>query len=336
MLLDTFQRRLRDLRLSVTDKCNFRCPYCMPIEVYGDDYAFSPKADILTFEEITRLMRVFVRAGIEKLRITGGEPLIRKDLPTLIGQLTALPGLQEVTLTTNGWFLAQQARTLKEAGLNRITVSLDSMDDAVFGRMNGRGYGVARVLEGIEAALAAGLAPVKVNAVVKRSENYADIPALAEHFRGKRVIVRFIEFMDVGNRNGWRLDEVVPSAEVIGQIQRRWPLEPVEPNYRGEVADRYRYRDGAGEIGVISSITQPFCGDCTRGRLTTDGRFITCLFAETGISLRDPLRQGAGEDALLGLIQGTWRNRTDRYSEDRTANSDIRRRRKIEMYQVGG
>ncbi|HEX9841991.1 MAG TPA: GTP 3',8-cyclase MoaA [bacterium] len=336
MVRDRFQRPLRDLRISVTDKCNFRCPYCMPMEVYGEDYEFSPKAEILTFEEITRLARQFARAGVRKLRITGGEPLIRKDLTELIAQLAAVPGVDDVTLTTNGWFLAQQAHALKRAGLGRVTVSLDSLDEAVFGAMNGRGLGVQRVLEGIEAAVAAGLTPVKLNCVLKRSVNHEAIVSLAERFRGTDVIVRYIEYMDVGNRNGWRLDEVVPSAEVVGEIGKRWPLEPVVANYRGEVAERYRYTDGAGEIGVISSITQPFCGDCSRGRLTTDGRFVTCLFAADGRNLRDPMRAGASDEELYGLIAGAWGARTDRYSEERTANTPMRPRRKIEMYQIGG
>jgi GTP 3',8-cyclase len=336
MVRDTLNRPLRDLRISVTDKCNFRCPYCMPIEVYGEDYEFSPKAEILTFEEITRLTALFAKAGARKVRITGGEPLIRKGLPVLIGALAGVPGVEDLTLTTNGWFLAQQAAALKAAGLRRVTVSLDSMDDAVFGRMNGRGFGVQGVLDGIAAAQAAGLTPVKVNAVMKRSENYEAIVGLAEHFRGTGVIVRFIEYMDVGNKNGWRLDEVIPSAELIGEIHKRWPLEPVEPNYRGEVAERYRYADGQGEIGVISSITQPFCGDCSRGRLTTDGRFVTCLFAAGGRNLRDPMRAGASDAELLGLIEDTWGRRTDRYSEERTANTPLRPRRKIEMYRIGG
>jgi cyclic pyranopterin phosphate synthase len=336
MIRDQLQRPMRDLRISVTDKCNFRCPYCMPISVYGEDYEFSPKVEILTFEEIERLAKLFAQCGVNKIRLTGGEPLVRKDLPDLIGRLAAIPGVQDLTLTTNGWFLAQQAQALRQAGLHRVTVSLDSMDDAVFGRMNGRGLGVQRVLEGIAAARAAGLTPVKVNAVIKRSENHASIVGLAEHFRGSGVIVRFIEYMDVGNRNGWRLDEVVPSAEVIGLIGRRWPLEPAERNYRGEVAERYRYVDGGGEIGVISSITQPFCGHCTRARLTTDGRLVTCLFAPSGPSLRDPMRAGASDEALAERIAATWGRRTDRYSEQRTANTVFNDRRKIEMYQIGG
>ena len=336
MIQDTYQRPFRDLRLSVTDKCNFRCPYCMPVEVYGDDYQFSPKTEILTFEEILRLVRLFVQEGAVKLRITGGEPLIRKNLQGLIADLAGLEGLEDLTLTTNGWFLAQQAQALKDAGLNRVTVSLDALDEQVFQRMNGRGYGVKRVLEGIEAAIAVGLTPLKVNAVVKRSENREAIADLARHFRGTDVIVRYIEYMDVGNLNGWRMEEVVPAAEVVQTIAGEWPLEPVDRQYPGEVASRYRYRDGQGEIGVISSITQPFCGDCTRGRLSTNGTFVTCLFAETGINLRDPMRLGASDGELSALIRSTWGNRTDRYSEERTASTSSENRRKVEMYQIGG
>jgi len=336
MLIDQFQRPLRDLRLSVTDKCNFRCPYCMPIEIYGEDYRFSPKADILTLEEILRLMKLFVRGGTEKLRITGGEPLIRKNLPHLIAELARLEGIKDLTLTTNGWFLAQQAQTLVKAGLNRVTVSLDSLDEATFRRMNGRGYGVQKVLEGIDAALATDLTPLKINAVVKRSENYPTLLDLCERFRGTGVIVRFIEYMDVGNLNGWEMEEVVPSAELLERIGQRWPLEPVTPNYPGEVATRFRYRDGQGEIGVISSISQPFCGGCSRARLTTDGRLVTCLFAETGLNLRDPMRAGADDDELYAMISSTWSSREDRYSEERFEREDILARRKVEMYQVGG
>jgi len=333
---DSLQRPLRDLRLSVTDKCNFRCPYCMPADVYGDDYQFSPKAEILTFEEIQRLTRLFVGLGAEKIRITGGEPLIRKDLPHLIRELKEISGVKDITLTTNGWFLAEQATTLKEAGLERITVSLDSLDDGIFGAMNGRGYGPQRVLDGIAAALDAGLTPLKINMVVKRNENMADIVRIAGRFRNTGVIVRYIEFMDVGTRNGWRMDEVVPSAEVVEAIHARWPLEPVERNYVGEVAARYRYLDGAGEIGVISSITQPFCGDCTRARLTTNGQLFTCLFATEGLDLRGPMREGASDGDLLALITGQWRARQDRYSEIRTEHTNMPGRRRVEMYQVGG
>ena len=335
MILDQFQRPLRDLRISVTDKCNFRCPYCMPIEVYGEDYKFSPKSEVLTFEEIVRLTRLFVQAGAEKIRLTGGEPLLRKSLPVLVSALAGISGVKDLTLTTNGWFLAQQAEALKTAGLARVTVSLDSLDDRVAGKMNGRGYGVERVLEGINAAIAAGLTPVKVNVVVKRGENEDSVVKLARYFRQRGVIVRYIEFMDVGNRNGWRLDHVVPAAEIVEAINREMPLEPAERQYRGEVAERYRFRDGQGEIGVISSISQPFCGDCTRARLSTSGELITCLFAEHGANLRDPMRGGATDEELFGLISRTWNGRTDRYSELRSQQT-ASPGRKIEMYQIGG
>ena len=335
MILDQFQRPLRDLRISVTDKCNFRCPYCMPIEVYGEDYNFSPKSEVLTFEEIVRLTRLFVQAGAEKIRLTGGEPLLRKSLPTLVSALAGISGVKDLTLTTNGWFLPQQAEALKTAGLARVTVSLDSLDDRVAGKMNGRGYGVERVLEGINAAIAAGLTPVKVNVVVKRGENEDSIVKLARFFRRRGVIVRYIEFMDVGNRNGWRLDHVVPAAEIVEAISSEMPLEPAERQYRGEVAERYRFRDGQGEIGVISSISQPFCGDCTLARLSTNGELITCLFAEHGANLRDPMRGGATDEELFGLISRTWNGRTDRYSELRSQQT-ASPGRKIEMYQIGG
>lgn len=334
-MLDKLNRPLRDLRISVTDKCNFRCPYCMPIEVYGDDYAFSPKSHVLTFEEIVRLARLFVQTGTEKIRLTGGEPLIRKDLPKLISQLAAIPGLKDLTLTTNGWFLAEKVEELRQAGLQRVTVSLDSLDDAEFGKLNGRGYGVQRVLEGIEAATNAGLAPVKLNAVIKRGENESAIVQLARRFKGTGVIVRYIEYMDVGNRNGWRQEDVVSARRIVETISAEMPLEPVHRNYQGEVATRYRYKDGEGEIGVISSITQPFCGDCSRARLSTDGSLLTCLFASRGVNLRDPLRAGADDAELLKLIEGIWRARTDRYSEERpwrAGNGE----RKVEMYQIGG
>jgi cyclic pyranopterin phosphate synthase len=335
MVLDRLNRPMRDLRISVTDKCNFRCPYCMPIEIFGDDYQFSPKSDVLTFEEITRLTRLFVRAGTEKVRLTGGEPLLRKGLPELIRELAEIEGVRDLTLTTNGWFLAQQARELKAAGLHRVTVSLDALDDAVAGRMNGRGHGVQRVLEAIAAAQEAGLTPVKVNAVIKRGENEHQALELVRRFRGTGVSVRFIEYMDVGNRNGWRLEHVVPSAELFQAISREFPLEPVGRGYRGEVAERYRFRDGAGEVGFISSISQPFCGDCTRARLSTDGKLFTCLFAGTGTDLRGPMRDGASDEELLARISGTWSRRTDRYSEERTAHTP-NASRKIEMYQIGG
>lgn len=336
MILDQLNRPIRDLRISVTDKCNFRCPYCMPIDVYGDDYEFSPKQEILTFEEIIRLSTQFVKAGVNKIRITGGEPLIRKNLDDLIRELNKIEGLDDITLTTNGWFLSDWATRLKEAGLKRITVSLDSLDKEVFGVLNGRGYEPERVLDGIKAAQAAGLDPIKVNAVVKRSSNYESIVPLAEYFRGTGVIIRYIEYMDVGTRNNWKLDEVVPSREVIDLISKRWPMEPMEPNYTGEVASRYRFEDGAGEVGVISSITQPFCGSCTRARLTTDGHLVTCLFAPGGQSLRDLLREGADDERIYQTIVDHWSARDDRYSEERTANTPMTSRKRIEMYQIGG
>jgi len=335
MLLDTFKRPIRDLRISVTDKCNFRCPYCMPIEVFGEDFQFSPKGDVLTFEEIERLTRLVVRAGVEKVRLTGGEPLLRKDLPSLIKELAGIEGVRDLTLTTNGWFLAQHAVALKAAGLNRVTVSLDSLDEQVFAKMNGRGYGPARVLEAIDAAIAAGLTPLKVNAVVKRGDNDQQIVDLVRHFKGTGVIPRFIEYMDVGNRNGWRLDHVVPSRELAARIHQVFPIEPTGRGYRGEVAERYRFVDGSGEIGFISSISQPFCGDCTRARLSTDGKFFTCLFSGDGTDLRGPMRAGASDEELFARIAGTWRKRGDRYSEQRTAHTPGVTR-KVEMYAIGG
>ena len=332
---DQFQRPLRDLRISVTDKCNFRCPYCMPADIFNEHYEFAPKSTVLTYEEIVRLAQLFVQAGVEKIRLTGGEPLLRRDITTLIRQLRGIEGLHDLTLTTNGWFLAGQAAALREAGLNRVTVSLDSLDEGTFKAMNGRGYGLARVLEGIDAALAAGLTPLKVNAVVQRGVNDAGVVDLAAFARERGVIVRFIEFMDVGNLNNWRLEQVVPSAEVLRRIHSRFPLEAVESNYRGEVAQRYRFVDGQGEIGVISSVSQPFCGDCTRGRLSTDGQLVTCLFATAGHNLRDPMRAGASDAALLAQIEQVWGARTDRYSEERSAVTPGARK-KVEMFAIGG
>ena len=343
MITDRLGRPLRDLRISVTDRCNFRCPYCMPAEIFGEAYQFLPKDEILTFEEIARLSRLFVELGVNKLRITGGEPLLRADLPRLIGQLASIPGADDITLTTNGYLLSQQAEALAEAGLSRITVSLDSLDDGVFKRMNGRGFGTRRVLDGIKRAAAAGLSPVKINAVVQKGVNEHTIVDLARHFKGTGHIVRFIEYMDVGNRNGWQPDEVIAAAEIVGLIDAAMPLEPVAANYVGEVANRWRYRDGDGEIGVIASVTQPFCGDCTRARIATDGRLYTCLFATDGVDLRAPLREGAGDDALREIIAGIWRVRRDRYSAERAREAadgdgaaDGAARRKVEMYQIGG
>ena len=335
---DQLQRPLRDLRISVTDRCNFRCMYCMPKEVFDRNYRFLPHADLLTFEEITRLARVFIEHGVEKVRLTGGEPLLRKDIERLIEMLARLRTRDgrplDLTLTTNGSILVRKARALAAAGLTRVTVSLDGLDDAVFRRMNDVDFPVSAVLEGIAAAADAGLKPVKVNMVVKRGVNEHEIVSMARRFRGSGHIVRFIEFMDVGSSNGWRLDDVVPSREVVRRIDAEMPLETVEPNYTGEVAERWRYRDGSGEIGVISSVTQAFCRDCTRARLSTEGRLYLCLFATGGYDLRQMLREGAGDAQISAAIGRIWRGRADRYSELRSeATAGLR---KIEMSYIGG
>jgi len=322
---------MHDLRISVTDRCNFRCTYCMPKDKFGRDHAFLERGDLLSFEEITRVARVFVAEGVRKIRITGGEPLLRRQLERLIESLARLD--VETTLTTNGALLAQKARSLADAGLNRVTVSMDALDDEVFGRMNDVGFPVARVLEGINAASAAGLGPVKVNCVVKRGVNDNQILPLAEHFRGSPHIPRFIEYMDVGNSNGWQMDAVLPSREVLARIEAVHPLQAVAPGYRGEVAERWRYRDGMGEIGVISSVTHAFCGDCTRMRLSPEGRLYTCLFAHQGHDLRAPLRGTEDDEALRRRIRAIWRGRDDRYSELR---GEATRPDKIEMSYIGG
>ncbi len=337
MVRDKFDRPLKDLRISVTDRCNFRCPYCMPAEVFGERYQFLPKEEILSFEEIARLAGIFVALGVNKLRITGGEPLLRTELHHLISLLSEIDGAADITLTTNGYLLAQQAQNLKEAGLKRITVSLDTLDPEISKEMNGRGFDPQRVLEGIDRAAAVGLAPIKINAVVQKGVNDHTVVELARHFKGTGHTVRFIEYMDVGNRNGWKWDQVVPAAEIVSRIDAEMPLEPLEPNYQGEVAMRYRYRDGEGEIGVIASVTQPFCGNCTRARLSTDGKLYTCLFASDGLSLRDHLRAGASDADLRDMIVGVWGSRVDRYSEERTELAPIQNaRQKVEMYQIGG
>ena len=337
MITDTMGRPLKDLRISVTDRCNFRCTYCMPAEIFGESYKFLPKNEILSFEEIARLARIFVEFGVNKLRITGGEPLLRTDLHKLIAMLTGMPGLEDLTLTTNAFLLPQQAQQLKDAGLQRVTISLDTLDDEVFKEMNGRGISIDRVLQGIDAAAAVGLAPIKINAVVQKGVNDHTVVDLARNFKGSGHIVRFIEYMDVGNRNGWKWDQVVPAAEIVQQIDAEMPLEPVDSNYPGEVANRYRYRDGQGEIGVISSVSQPFCANCTRSRLSTDGKLYTCLFASTGVSLRDEMRAGASDDDLRNLITRIWTRRTDRYSEERTELASLQNvPAKVEMYQIGG
>jgi cyclic pyranopterin phosphate synthase len=317
---DELGRPLRDLRISVTDRCNFRCAYCMPAGIYGRDYEFLPKPQLLTFEEVERLARILVGLGVEKIRITGGEPLLRAELPKLLGRLAALEGLRDLTLTTNGYLLAQQARALRESGLRRITVSLDSLDDEVFKRLSGQRH--------------------KVNCVVQRGVNDGELVELARYFRGTGHILRFIEFMDVGTLNDWNLERVVTAREILERVDAEFPLVAAEPNYRGEVASRYLYEDGSGEIGIISSVSQPFCNGCTRLRLTTDGKLVTCLFAADGEDLRVPLRSGASDTELREIIGRVWSCRSDRYSEERSANTDIpgrdRSRSRIEMYQIGG
>ncbi len=338
-LQDALKRPLRDLRVSVTDRCNFRCTYCMPAEIFGDKYEFLPREEILTFEEIERLVGIFAKLGALKLRITGGEPLLRHDLPDLIARVARVPGVEDLALTTNATLLPRQAEALKAAGLRRVTISLDSLDDAVFARMNGDKLSVDRVLDGVAAAERAGLGPIKINCVVQRGVNDHTLVDLARHFKGSGHIVRFIEFMDVGTRNQWDLTKVLPAGEIAERIARELPLEPIEPNYRGEVARRWRYTDGEGEIGTIASVTQPFCGDCSRARLTTEGKLVTCLFASDGSDLRGPLREGATDDELRSLIQRVWRDRRDRYSEEREEilqQESAGSRNRIEMYQIGG
>jgi cyclic pyranopterin phosphate synthase len=341
---DRLGRGLRELRISVTDRCNFRCGYCMPQDSFRDETHFLPHAEILTFEEIVRLARVFVsELGVHKLRLTGGEPLLRRELPKLVGWLAELPGVSDLALTTNGYLLAEHARALREAGLQRITVSLDSLDPQVFAHMSGSSgaHGevrLARVLSGIDAAIDAGFAQLKLNCVVIAGQNEGSLLALAERFRGTPHIVRFIEYMDVGTQNHWRASDVVSAAEIVARIGARWPLEALPPQHRGEVAQRFRYRDGRGEIGVIASVTAPFCGDCQRGRLSADGRLLTCLFAAHGCELKAPLRTGESDAELGQRLRAAWTARADRYSELRAEHQPPprRMRRRLEMYQVGG
>jgi cyclic pyranopterin phosphate synthase len=332
-VVDRFGRPIRDLRISVTDRCNFRCVYCMPKEVFGRDYQFLERSELLTFEEIERTARVFVGLGVHKVRITGGEPLVRRNIETLIGLLAAIPGL-EIALTTNGSLLVKKAQALRDAGLTRITVSLDSLDDAVFRAMNDVDFPVQRVLDGIDAAATAGFAPIKINVVLKRGVNEDGILPLLRYFRDRDHIVRFIEYMDVGTTNGWRLDDVVPAKEIVARIDSEMPLVPVDPAYRGEVANRYRYRDGSGEIGIIASVTQPFCADCTRARISAEGRLYTCLFATEGHDLRALLRGGASDAEIADAIASIWSVRSDRYSELRAA--ETAGLKKIEMSYIGG
>ena len=337
-LTDRMGRALRDLRISVTDRCNFRCPYCMPAEVFGRDFAFLPHDQVLTFEEIARLARLFVGLGVTKLRITGGEPLVRRDLPVLIGSLASVGTADgvpvDLTLTTNGSALRPLAAPLAGAGLQRITVSVDSLDDETARAMNGVDFPIARVMDGIAAAREAGLSPIKINTVVRRGLNESSILPLARWARDEGLILRFIEYMDVGTANGWRLDDVVPAEEILAAIDAELPLEPVAANYRGEVAGRYRYRDGSAEVGVIASVTRPFCGDCTRARLSADGHLYTCLFATRGTDLKTPLRDGESDTQLEDRIRAVWGARADRYSELRSEATE--RLPKIEMFALGG
>ena len=339
ILADALQRPLRDLRISVTDRCNLRCTYCMPREVFGKDFVFLPRAELLSFEEIERVARLFLQLGVHKIRLSGGEPLMRHGVEKLVEKLATLVCADgkpvEIAMTTNGVMLAKKARALKDAGLTRLTVSLDGLSEETFRRMSDSSAPVQAVLDGIAAAQALGLAPVKVNTVVKRGVNEHEIIPLVEHFRNSGVILRFIEFMDVGTTNGWRMDDVVTAQEILERIDARYPLRPVDPNYSGEVAKRWALADGSGEIGVIASVTQAFCGDCSRIRLSTDGKLYTCLFASDGADLRAPLRQGASDEALNRLIAATWQQRSDRYSQIRHAATE-RPLRKIEMSYIGG
>ena len=331
---DTRGRPLHDLRISVTDRCNFRCVYCMPRAVFGPDHAFLPRAELLSFDEIARLVTIFARLGVEKVRLTGGEPLVRRELATLVRTLAAIPGVRDLTLTTNGVLLPQHASALKEARLDRVTISLDADDDATFMRMNDAGVPVSRVLAGIEAAEAAGLGPIKLNMVVKRGWNEHGLLPMARRFRGTGRVLRFIEYMDVGHSNGWRLDEVITADEILATIASEFPLEPMPPTNRGEVAERYRYADGAGEIGIIASVSRPFCGDCNRARLSADGQLYTCLFATAGHDLRGLVRGSASDDEIEAAIRDIWEARDDRYSEIRSAETVALP--KVEMSYIGG
>jgi len=333
-ILDKLNRPLRDLRISVTDRCNFRCVYCMPKEVFGSDYQFLERGQILTFEEITRLARIFVSQDVGKIRLTGGEPLVRKDLHQLVAMLSSISPDLDLTLTTNGSLLARQAQALKDAGLKRVSVSLDSLDDATFKAMNDVDFPVQKVIEGMDAAAAVGLGPIKVNMVVKRGLNESSILPMARFFREKGYILRFIEYMDVGSTNGWRMNDVVSASEIIKTISAEMPLEPVDPNYTGEVAERWRYKDGSGEVGVIASVTQAFCSTCNRARISAEGSFYTCLFAVKGHNLRDLLRNGATDEEISHTIANVWTKRSDRYSELRTENTPPRP--KVEMSHIGG
>jgi cyclic pyranopterin phosphate synthase len=332
--VDTLGRPLHDLRISVTDRCNFRCVYCMPRAVFGPDHAFLPREELLTFDEITRLVGIFTRLGVEKVRLTGGEPLVRRDLPSLVAGLASVPGVRDLTLTTNGLLLPAQAAALREAGLRRVTISLDADDDETFMRLNDARVPVSKVLEGIEAAEAVGLGPIKLNMVVKRGWNEHAVLPMARRFRGTGRILRFIEYMDVGHSNGWRLDDVVTADEILSTVASEFPLEPMPPSKPGEVAERYRYLDGGGEIGVIASVSRPFCGACDRARVSADGQLYTCLFATRGHDLRAQLRTGASDDELEARLRTIWEGRDDRYSEIRSAETV--ELPKVEMSYIGG
>ncbi len=331
---DSYGRPLKDLRISVTDRCNFRCPYCMPAEVYGERYKFISRENLLTFEEIVRITSILVELGVEKVRITGGEPLVRQDVDKLIAMISELEGVKDLAMTTNAYLLKGFVKKLRKAGLKRITVSLDSLDEKIFQEMNGRGFGTAKVLDGISAASEEGFSPIKINSVVKKGVNDHTLIDLARWCREKGHIPRFIEYMDVGTLNGWKLDEVVSSKDVVDMISEVFPVQKDVPSYRGEVAKKYRYKDGKGEFGVISSVSQPFCGDCTRLRLTPEGMVVTCLFGENGTDLRGPIREGGTNDDLRNILTGVWNERKDRYSELRTKMT--KPTEKVEMYHIGG
>ena len=340
-ITDKLNRPVRDLRISVTDRCNFRCTYCMPAEIFGEKYEFLPRPHILSFEEIERLAKIFAHAGVSKLRITGGEPLVRANLPELISNLSAIDGIEDIAMTTNGYLLAKYAKELKDAGLNRLTISLDSIDEDIFKKMSGRPQGPKNTLEGIKVASELGFDPIKINVVVQRGVNDNTLIDTARYFKGTGAIVRFIEFMDVGTKNGWELSQVVTSKEVVDMIDAKFPLEAIDANYDGEVASRYRYLDGEGEIGVISSVSEPFCGSCSRARLSTDGKLVTCLFASGGTDLKTALRSDASDADIAGIIAKVWTGRDDRYSDLRSKDTEFNDDSssdgdKVEMYYIGG
>ena len=336
MIIDKLKRPVRDLRISVTDKCNFRCHYCMPEEIFGHKYEFLSKDRILTFEETTRLVKLFVQLGVHKIRITGGEPLLRQELDVLVKMLSSIPGIDDIALTTNGYFLKEKAEPLRNTGLKRLTISLDTLDPQLFKKMAGGHLELHRVFAGIEKAVELGFSPIKINTVLQRGVNDKEILNLATFAKNNGHIIRFIEYMDVGNLNGWRMDDVVTAQEIIEVISSKWSIEPIDKNYKGEVANRYRYLDGSGEFGIIASVTQPFCGDCTRARLSADGKIYTCLFANTGFDVMTPMREGASENKLFEILQSLWLERRDRYSEERLSSTDTSSERKVEMYQIGG